>query len=137
MSFNPYLFFSGDCGAAFRFYGEVFGVEPRIMTGADVPPGESGMEGLGADQVMHAAIEINGGLLMGSDDPTGTGGAKTGIAVSYSAADAAEVRRVFDALAEGGTVDMPVEATFWSAAFGALTDKFGVPWMIDTAEQPA
>ena len=135
MSFNPYLFFSGDCGPAFRFYGEVFGVEPRIMTGADVPPGEERMEGLDDDQVMHAAIEINGGLLMGSDDPTGTGGPKTGIAVSYSAADAAEVHRVFAALAEGGSVDMPVEATFWSAAFGAVKDKFGVSWMIDTAEQ--
>lgn len=133
MSFNPYLMFSGDCADAFRFYGTVFGIEPRIMTNAEAPPGEEGMEGLPADMVMHAAIELNGAFLMGSDDPSGDGGPKTGFAVSYSATDPADAQRIFDGLADGGNVIMPVEATFWSPAFGMLTDRFGVPWMIDTS----
>lgn len=133
MSFNPYLMFSGDCAEAFRFYGSVFGVEPRIMTNADTPPGEEGMTGAPADAVMHASIELNGSFLMGSDDPSGDGGPKVGFAVSYSASDPADARRIFDGLADGGTVGMPISETFWSPAFGMLTDRFGVPWMIDTA----
>lgn len=132
MSFNPYVFFSGDCAEAFAFYGDVFGVEPRIMRTSDMPPGEEAMPGAAADSVMHASIELNGAYLMGSDDPTGDGGAKFGVAVSYSASDAADARRVFAALAEGATVTMPMEATFWSPAFGTLTDRFGVSWMVDT-----
>ena len=93
MSFNPYLMFSGDCAEAFRFYGSVFGVEPRVMTNADTPPGEEGMTGAPADAVMHASIELNGSFLMGSDDPSGDGGPKVGFAVSYSASDPADARR--------------------------------------------
>lgn len=134
MSFNPYLMFSGgECAEAFRFYGTVFGVEPRIMTNADVPPGQEAMTGAAPEAVMHAAIEINGGFLMGSDDPEGDGGPKLGFAVSYSATDPDDARRVFDQLADGGTIGMPVSETFWSPAFGMVTDRFGIPWMIDTA----
>lgn len=133
MSFNPYLFFSGNCAEAFAFYGRAFGVEPQVMTTADMPPGQEPMTGADASTVMHASIELNGAFLMGSDDPTGDDGAKAGFAVSYTASDAADANRVFAALAEGGTVTMPVSETFWSPGFGMLTDKFGVAWMVDTA----
>ena len=53
--------------------------------------------------------------------------------MSYSATDPDDARRVFDQLAEGGTVAMPVSETFWSPAFGMVTDRFGIPWMVDTA----
>lgn len=132
MSFNPYLFFSGDCAEAFAFYGDVFGVEPRVMKTGDMPPGEDAMPGADADTVMHASIELNGAFLMGSDDPSGDGGPKAGFAVSYTAADASDANRVFAALGEGGTVTMPIEETFWSPAFGVVMDRFGVAWMVDT-----
>lgn len=131
MSFNPYLFFSGDCAEAFQYYSEVFGTEARVLTMADVPESEA-MPGSEPHHVMHAAIDIGGSLLMGSDDPTGDGGPKTGFSVSYSAPDVASVHRVVEALADGGEVTMPVSETFWTPAFGAVTDRFGVPWMIDT-----
>ncbi|HWL41496.1 MAG TPA: VOC family protein [Ilumatobacter sp.] len=133
MSFNPYLFFTDNCAEAFEFYGSVFGIEPQIMRNSDVPPGEEGMDGAGPDVVMHASIELNGSYLMGSDDPTGDGGPKAGFSVSYTATDAANAHQIFDGLADGGQVGMPVSETFWSPAFGMLTDKYGVSWMIDTA----
>ncbi len=136
MSFSPYVFFSGDCAAAFARYHEVFGGDLSIMRNSEVPEADR-MPGAPEDFVMHAAVKVGDALLMGSDDPTGDGGPKVGVAVSYSAPTADEARRVFDALAEGGRVDMPLESTFFSAAFGALNDRWGVPWFIDTFEQSA
>jgi len=136
-AFYPYLFFSGDCRAAFERYGSIFGGELTILGNADVPEGEE-MPGAPADFVMHAAISLpGGGLLMGSDDPTGDGGPKTGISVNVSVDSVDEARRVYDALvADGGTVDMPLEASFFSPAFGGVTDRFGVSWLVG-AEAPA
>lgn len=132
MSFNPYLFFSGNCAEAFAFYSEVFGVEADVMTHADLPPDAEPMPGAEPHHVMHAAIAMGDSLLMGSDDPTGDGGPKKGFSVSHTAADAESVHRIHAALAEGGEVTAPVEATFWAPAFGMVTDRFGVSWMIDT-----
>lgn len=131
MSFNPYLFFSGDCAEAFAFYSEVFGVEAQVMTNADVPP-EDAMPDVDPSTVMHASIGLGGSYLMGSDDPSGDGGPKAGFSVSYTAPDVEAVQRTFDALAVGGEVMMPVGPTFFSPAFGMLTDRFGVAWMVDT-----
>ena len=129
-SFHPYLFFSGDCRQAFTRYHAVFGGDLTVLTNGDFPEGER-MPDAGADLVMHAALTLpGGGLLMGSDDPTGDGGPKTGVAVNVSVADEAEAKRVFDALAEGGEVQMPLESTFFSPAFGGLVDAFGVSWLV-------
>lgn len=134
MSFHPYLFFSdGRCREAFRRYQEIFGGELTIMTNAEAPP-DAAMPGATPESVMHASIALGGALLMGSDDPTGDGGPKTGVAVTYSAPDVGEAKRVFDALAEAGEVTMPFGAVFWSEGFGACNDRFGVPWMVDVAE---
>jgi PhnB protein len=134
MAFHPYLFFSGSsCREAFTAYQQIFGGEVDLMTNGDAPEGQ-GMPGASPDTVMHAALRVGDALLMGSDDPTGDGGPKTGSAVSFSATDAAEAQRVFDQLCEGGEVTMPFTATFWSKGFGMCTDRFGVPWMVDAGE---
>jgi PhnB protein len=135
MPVNPYLFFSGDCAEAFRRYHEVLGGELEVMTHADLPPGAEPMPGAEPHHVMHAALKLPDGLLMGSDDPTGDGGPKRGVAVAYTAADEQTAKQAFDALADGGEVTMPFGATFWSRGFGACNDRFGVPWMVDTAEE--
>lgn len=137
MSFSPYLFFSGNCAEAFRRYEEIFGGEVNVMTFADVPDGTETMPGATPDQVMHASLKLGDSFLMGSDDPTGTGGPKSGVAVAFTAPDAGDAKRVFDALGDGGEVTMPFSATFWSKGFGMCTDRFGVPWMVDTAGEPA
>jgi PhnB protein len=136
MSFNPYLFFSGNCAEAFQRYQEIFGGELNVMTNADAPQGEQ-MPGAKPGDVMHVSLKVGDALLMGSDDPTGSGGPKVGVSVAYTAPDEGEAKRAFDALAEGGEATMPFQATFWSKGFGMCTDRFGVPWMIDTAGEPA
>jgi len=73
----------------------------------------------------------------GADDPTGGfDGQVNGMCASWNTADPGEAKRVFDALAEGGSVDLPIGETFFSPAFGMCTDRFGTPWMI-MAEAPA
>lgn len=133
MSFHPYLFFSnGECAEAFGRYQQIFGGELQMMRNADAPDGVDPMPGSSPDLVMHAAIKIREGLLMGSDDPTGDGGPKVGVAVTYTALDEEEARRVFEALADGGQVFMAFEPTFFSKGFGSCMDRWGVNWMVDT-----
>jgi PhnB protein len=130
MAYQPYLFFGGNCREAFTRYEEIFGGELFVMTMAeapdvgDVPPER-------ADLVIHAALTSGDDLLMGSDDlMTDDFGPVQGMMVSYSATDSDDARRVFDALSEGGTVNQPLEPTFFSPAFGMCTDRFGTPWMV-------
>jgi PhnB protein len=128
MAFRPYLFFGGNCRDAFTRYGEIFGGDVTILTMKDVPgetpPGQD-------DVVIHAALEVGDELLMASDDPVADPfGPVQGMMVSYDAADVADANRVFDALADGGSVNQKLEPTFFSVAFGMCTDRFGTPWMV-------
>lgn len=136
MSFHPYLFFSGDCAEAFKRYQQVLGGELQIMTQADLPEGAEPMPGAEPHHMMHVSLTLGDGLLMGSDDPTGDGGPKTGVAVAYTAPDEQSAKQAFEALAEGGEITIPFTATFWSRGFGACNDRFGIPWMVDTAGEP-
>jgi len=129
MSFHAYLFFDGDCRAAFTRYQEVFGGELEVLTMADAPAGE-GMPGSSPDTVLHASLTVGDGLLMGSDDPTTDQVQVQGVMVSYSAPDVDEARRVFAALSEGGQVNQEIIETFFSPAFGMCVDRFGTPWMV-------
>ncbi|MGH9282423.1 MAG: VOC family protein [Acidimicrobiales bacterium] len=138
MDFRPYLAFAGNCREAFTRYQEIFGGELDMLTMADMP-GDAGPapEGPRADAVMHAALTIGDRPLMGADDPMGSfDGRNSGMCVSCSVDDAGDAKRVFDALAEGGQVQMPIGETFFSPAFGMCTDRFGTPWMV-MAEVPA
>jgi PhnB protein len=136
MSFHPYLFFGGSCRAAFTRYHEIFGGQLELVTTADMPPEEQ-MPGVAADLIMHAALIVDGHLLMGSDDPTTEDfGPVQGMQVNVSVGSVGEAARVFEALAEGGEVHMPLAPTSWSAAFGMLTDRFGTPWLL-SADEPA
>ncbi len=137
MSIDPYLFFSGKCREAFTRYHEVLGGTLEIMTHADLPEGAEPMPGAEPHHVMHAAIDLGeDGWLFGSDDPTGDDGLKVGLAVSYTAPDDATTKRVFEQLAEGGEVQMPLGATFWASSFGAGVDRFGISWMVSSAHAP-
>jgi len=127
---NPYLGFNGNCAEAFKFYAEVLGGELLLLTYADTPmasdfPGELGQ------RIIHASLKNGEQLLMGGDAPPDRKCEVQGITVNLGFADVAESERVFHALCEGGTVDMPLEKTFWAERFGMLTDRFGIPWMIN------
>ena len=137
MSFHAYLFFSGTCREAFTRYQEIFGGDLTLMPMSAMPPDaqaeaqtSGNMPAGSGDLIIHAALKVGDELLMASDDPTGDGGPRKGVAVSYTAPDTGEAKRVFDALADGGAVTMPMGETFFSPAFGMCTDRFGVPWMV-------
>ena len=135
MAFHPYLFFGGNCREAFTRYQEIFGGELVLMTMKDAPSAEPVPTHL-SELIMHAALTFDGNLLMASDDPTADSvGPVQGMMVHYSVADAGEATRVFEALAEGGTVTQAIGETFWSPMFGMCVDRFGTPWMIG-AEPP-
>jgi PhnB protein len=136
MAFHPYLYFGGNCRDAFTRYQEIFGGELVLLSMKDMPSDQP-VPAEQAELIMHAALMVDGDLLMASDDPTSDSfGPVQGMQVNYAVADVDEARRVFDALADGGQVTLPIAPTFWSPLFGMCVDRFGTPWMI-SAEAPA
>ena len=134
----PYLFFNHGCAEAIRLYADVFGApEPEIMPFSAMPEEDRAtMPGVPEDAVMHAAVQIGDGWIFASDDPSGQSPAMAGASVSVTLPTVDEARRVFHRLAEGGEVRMAMEPTFWTPAFGTLTDRFGTRWMIMADSPP-
>ena len=129
--FNPYLVFNGDCAAAMRFYERVLGGKLNLMTHADGPAADR-VPPADAHRVMHAHLAFDGGVLMASDAMSSQPASPMrGFSLALTCPTAAEARRVFDALAEGGKVNVPLQKTFWAEAWGQLFDRFGTPWMVN------
>jgi len=137
MSFHPYLNFGGNCREAFTRYQEIFGGELALMEMGDIPGNDEGPAGQ-RNLIAHAALMCGGDLLMASDAFDDPFPPVQGMYVNFSTADVAEAHRVFEALAEGGRVDMPIATAFFSPAFGLCTDRFGTPWMVvaQSGDQP-
>lgn len=124
----PYLFFKGCCEEAIRAYARVFGSpEPQIMRAKDAPDNSMGGD---PDSVMHAALKLGDGWIYASDYSRAD--RMAGASINVTMPDVAQGRRVFEALAEGGEVEMPFGPTFWDPGFGSLTDRWGTRWMIST-----
>jgi PhnB protein len=129
---TPYLDFAGRCDEALAFYGQALGAEVemimRFSESPEPPPPDMLPPGF-ENKVMHASFRVKGIPLMATD---GCGGSPTysGIALALTLPGEAEARQVYDALTDGGTVQMPLGPTFWSPCFGMLNDRFGVGWMI-------
>ncbi len=125
----PYLTFNGDCREAFTFYGRAFGAEPFMQTFGD-SPGEVSEEA--KDRIMHTHLNAGTVQLMASDAMPGepaTIGSNVSLSVNCDSEE--QQTRLFDALAEGGSISMPLQDTFWGARFGMCTDKFGMHWMFN------
>ena len=136
MQLSPYLLFNGQCEAAFKFYEKCLGGKVEaIATFAQSPMAQQVPAEWGS-KVMHARMNIGGMILLGSDSPLGEYRQPQGFSVSLSVKDPAETERIFHELEQNGTVQMPIQKTFWSARFGMLVDQFGIPWMVN-CEQAA
>lgn len=125
----PYLFFQGNCREAMEFYKDVFGGELKIQTMNEVPP-EAQMPEADPNDVMHARLDGGLAVLMASDSKNASPKAAK-IELSLSGSDEAQLREVFDKLAEDGKVNMPLSKMFWGDLFGQLSDKYGVDWMVN------
>jgi PhnB protein len=131
MALNPYLTFNGNCEAAFKFYARVFGGKIDAMMRFEGTPAAKHMPEDLQKKIIHARLTIGeDDVLMASDAPPDRYRPTQGISVSYGVTSAAEADRVFAALAEGGTVQMPIAETFFAQRFGMVVDQFGTPWMI-------
>jgi len=127
----PYIFFYGRCEEALEFYKSVFGGSYEMMRVRDTPMA-SEMPPESANSVMHSRFAADEIRFMASDgqsvkavDPDAGN-----ISLSLEFEDAARGEQIFNALAAGGKVGMPVSAAFWGGRFGMLTDKFGTEWMV-------
>jgi PhnB protein len=134
---DPYLMFDGTCAEAMRFYERTLGGTMKAMMTHEDSPLADQMPRENAKRIMHAAIEFNGRLLMASDTMIGhpyEGMKGFMLALNFPTVD--EARRVFNAFAEGGTVTMPMDKTFWAEIFGMVVDRFGTPWAINGVPHP-
>ena len=135
MQIQPYLFFDGRCEEAIDFYKRALGAEVtmlmRFKEMPDPPPGSipPGAE----DKVMHASIQIGDATVLVSDGQCQGQASFQGFALSLTAADDAEAKRLFAALSDDGQVQMPLGKTFFSSQFGMAADRFGVSWMVYVA----
>lgn len=131
----PYLYFDGTAEDAMRTYERVLGGQLNLLRYSDAPPSDQapppGCEVTETQRVMHACLTFDGGFIMCSDAPNAQmAEPASGMSVNLMFGTAEEGRRVFDALAEGGAVQMPYGKTFWAEGFGMLKDRFGIAWMV-------
>jgi PhnB protein len=131
MNLNPYLFFNGQCEAAFKFYAECLGGKIEAMLPHAGTPAEKHIPPEWKDKILHACLNVDGELLMGSDARSEHPEQPKGFSVSLQIKDPAAAERIFNALVDQGTVKMPFQETFWAHRFGMLVDRFGIPWMIN------
>jgi PhnB protein len=130
MDIQPYLSFEGRADEAIEFYKTSIGAKVEMLMRFKESPDQSMVSPGSAEKVMHAALRAGDALLLMSDGRC-TGAANFhGIALALSVKSDGEADRVFNALADGGKVNMPLVKTFFSSKFGMLNDKFGVGWMV-------
>ena len=133
MSVSPYLNFNGRCEEAIEFYKKAVGAKvDSLMRFKEMPNAPPGSVPPGTEnKVMHAALQISDSRVMVSDGRCQGGQQKfDGISLTLTAKSDAEAQRLFNALGEGGKVEMPLGKTFFSSSFGMLADRFGVGWMV-------
>ena len=133
MHVAPYLNFQGRCQEALEFYRASVGAEVTMLMhfkdAPEQPPPGALPPGYG-EKVMHSNVVIGNTRFMATDGGCSTAEGFRGFSMALSVRDDAEAKRCFDALGQGGKVQMPLAKTFFSSSFGLLEDKFGVSWMV-------
>ena len=130
MQVQPYLFFNGRCNEALAFYRDALGAEVVMKMLFKDSPEPSACPTAIADNVMHASVRIGDSMLMVSDGAGGAPGEFKNFSLSLTPTNIGDADKLFNALADGGNVQMPLTKTFFSPRFGMVADRFGVSWMI-------
>jgi PhnB protein len=134
MKLIPYLHFAGNAEEVLNFYAKVFGEKILMMSryGESPMPCDDDYK----NKVMHARLSFGDSLIMVSDAMKGRPVSTDGnIDMSVEVDDVEKMGEVFNSLAEGGTITMPLQKQFWGATFGMLKDKFGIKWMFNSEEK--
>ncbi|MBU6489112.1 MAG: VOC family metalloprotein YjdN [Burkholderiales bacterium] len=133
MVVQPYLYFYGRCDEALAFYEQALGAQVTFkMRNKEAPP-EYAAQGEAGERIMHASFKVGQNTLMATDGmPSDTATPKyAGFSISLSLDNVSKGEKIFNALAQGGEIRFPWQSTFWAKGFGMVTDKFGVPWMVN------
>lgn len=136
---NPYLSFNGQCEAAFKFYEQCLGARLGAIFRYAGTPLANQVPADWQDKIMHGSVTIGEQVLMGGDVAPDRYEQPRGFSLSLQMTSTVDAERIFHALAEGGTIVVPLEKTFWAARFGMVVDRFGIPWLINCegSDQPA
>lgn len=132
LTVNPHLSFNGNAEAAFSFYKTIFGgTFESLMRYKQMPDGCMA-DPAAAEKIMHVSFPVGNSILMGADVISSMRSFTPGdtVTLSLHATNEAEARPLFDKLSQGGQVIMPLDTAFWGGYFGALTDPYGIQWMI-------
>ncbi len=130
MQVQPYLFFDGRAEEAIGFYQKTLGAKLEMLMRFKENP-EKGYNPPGSDEkVMHASFRVGDTAIMASDGGCSGKAAFSGFSLSVDAKTPEDAGRMFKALGEGGSVQMPLGPTFFADAFGVVADRFGVSWMV-------
>lgn len=133
MMVQPYLFFNGRCEEAITFYQTALGAKiTHLMRFKDNPEGScpDNTPPGSAEKIMHCSLRIGDAEVMASDGNCSGRAAFQGMSLALLVTDEAEADRLFNALGQGGAVEMAIGKTFFSSRFGIVTDRFGVSWMV-------
>jgi len=139
MNIEPYLFFEGRCEEAIEHYRKALGAEIEMLLryrDSPQPPPPGTLPPGSESKVMHASVKIGDTRVMLSDGHCGGQQSFQGFAISITTTSAADVDRMFGALAADGEVRQPLTETFFSPRFGMVTDRFGVLWVISVPGAP-
>jgi PhnB protein len=130
MQLNPHLHFNGECEAAFKFYEKCLGGKITFMMPHEGTPVAEQVPAAWRKKILHATLMAGEQVLTGGDVPPKHYQKPQGFSVIIGLKDPGEAERIFNALAGSGTVQIPLQETFWVIRFGMLVDRFGIPWMI-------
>jgi len=128
---HPYLIFNGQCREAFTFYQQCLGGTIESMFTHGETPIADQVSAEMQDRILHATLKVGEAVLMASDCPPERYEKPSGTYVSLNLDTPAEADRIYEALAENGSVIMPIGKTFWAERFAMLIDRFGTPWMLN------
>lgn len=130
MQLQPYVFFEGRCEEALNFYKKALGAEVKMMMRFKDAPDPAMCPPNMGEKIMHGEARIGNSSLMASDGHCQQSATFTGFSLSLTPDTEAEATKYFNALSDGGKVQMPLSKTFFAKSFGMVADKFGVSWMI-------
>jgi PhnB protein len=131
MRLNPYLTFNGQCEAAFKFYEKCLGGKIVMMMTYGESPLSKHTPPEWHQKILHATLACGEHILQGADVLPKDYRPPQGSSVMLNLDVPKEADRIFHALANHGTVQIPLQESFWASCFGMLTDQFGTPWMVN------
>lgn len=128
MRVDPYLYFNGACEEALNFYAAAIGGKVSVLARHKDNPAGPGAK-RDENKILHAELKVGESTVLASDGQQGVVEFR-GFSLSLASSSDAEAEQHFSALAEGGSVQVPLAPTPFASRFGMLRDRFGLHWIV-------